>query len=98
VEVPHYTKPDVLPVYVTFNGQDYSSSSITYGYFDPYLLDIKPKLISTAGGTNLTLSGFGFVNSEPGQIKANFTSATKGDLKCGSESPCTLSAQFVSKN
>jgi hypothetical protein len=62
------------------------------------LIDIKPKLIEINGGTNLTLSGFGFVNSEPGQIKAKYTSATKGDLKCGTTSPCVLPANFVTKN
>jgi hypothetical protein len=98
VDIPHYTKPDVLAVAVSFNGQDFSTSVITYGYFDPYLIKVSPTLIEMKGGTNVTLSGFGFVFSDPAEIKAKFLSATGGELKCGSQSPCILPATFVSKN
>ena len=37
---PKYTRPDVLPVEVTFNGQDFTNDNLTYGYFDPFVLDI----------------------------------------------------------
>jgi hypothetical protein len=38
--VPKYTKPDVLPVEVTFNGADYTNDNQTYGFFDPFILDV----------------------------------------------------------
>lgn len=71
-EVPNYTKPDVLAVEVTFNGQDYTNDHQTFGYFDPYILDIVPRLMSPAGTTKLKLIGFGFVDSETSQLKAKF--------------------------
>lgn len=63
-EVPDYTKPDVLRVEVTFNGQDYTNDHQTFGYFDPFILDIVPRLLSPSGSTKLRLIGFGFVDSD----------------------------------
>jgi hypothetical protein len=60
---PKYTRPDVLQVEVTFNGQDYTNDKLTYGYFDPFVLDIQPRLISKRGTTQVHIKGFGFVNS-----------------------------------
>lgn len=40
VQVPKYAKPDVLTVEATFNGQDYTHDNKTYGFFDPYVLDV----------------------------------------------------------
>lgn len=79
-EVPDYTKPDVLAVEVTFNGQDYTNDHQTFGFFDPYILDIVPRFISPAGTTKLRLIGFGFVDSEASQLKAKYEN-TKG-LTC----------------
>lgn len=61
--IPRFTRPDVLHVEVTFNGQDYTNDNQTYGYFDPYVLRVEPRLISTKGTTKVRLIGFGFVNS-----------------------------------
>ncbi len=61
--IPKYTKPDVLTVEVTMNGQDYTNDNRTYGFFDPYILKVEPRLISTKGTTKVRLIGFGFVNS-----------------------------------
>jgi hypothetical protein len=40
VLVPRYSKPDVLLVEATFNGQDYTHDNQTYGFFDPFILDV----------------------------------------------------------
>jgi len=61
--VPKYTKPDVLPVEVSFNNFDFTSNGFTYGFFDAYLLNVSPRLVSHLGNTTLTLDGFGFVNA-----------------------------------
>jgi hypothetical protein len=61
--IPRFTRPDVLHVEVTFNGQDYTNDNQTYGFFDPYVLRVEPRLISTKGTTKVRLIGFGFVNS-----------------------------------
>jgi hypothetical protein len=38
VAIPKYSKPDVLTVEATFNGQDYTHDNQTYGFFDPFVL------------------------------------------------------------
>jgi hypothetical protein len=52
-EIPKYTKPDVLRVEVTLNGQDYTNDKLTYGYYDPYVLNAEPRLISVDGTTKV---------------------------------------------
>lgn len=63
VKIPKYTKPDVLKVEITMNGKDYTNDEKTYGYFDPYVLNAEPRLISVEGTTKVRIKGFGFVNS-----------------------------------
>jgi hypothetical protein len=95
-KVPQYTKPDVLFVEVTINGESYTSDNKTYGYFDPFVLDASPKLLSTTGETKVQVKGLGFVDS--GQCKAAYTNHTSGyELQCNG-SPCARSAVFVDKN
>jgi hypothetical protein len=74
VKVPKYTKPDVLRVELTLNGADYTHDSKTYGFYDPYVIDVQPRLISADGSTVVTIRGIGFVDS--GEIKAKFANAT----------------------
>jgi hypothetical protein len=59
--IPKYTKPDVLRVEATFNDEDYTDDGLTYGYYDPYVLNVKPRLISVEGTTKVEIIGFGFV-------------------------------------
>ena len=89
-----YTKPDVLPVQVTLNGFDYSNDNITFGFYDPYVIDAQPRLIATDGSTRVTVKGLGFVNS--GETKVRYHSYPKL-LKC-QDSDCVESADFVDKN
>jgi hypothetical protein len=51
VMVPKYTKPDVLKVELTLNGHDYTHDKKDYGYYDPYVIDVEPKLIAIDGST-----------------------------------------------
>jgi hypothetical protein len=74
VKIPKYTKPDVLRVELTVNGQDYTNDKKTYGYFDPYVLNAEPRLISVEGITKVRIKGFGFVNS--GETKSKFSNPT----------------------
>ena len=39
-KIPKHTKPDVLKVELTLNGDDYTNDSKTYGYYDPYVIDV----------------------------------------------------------
>lgn len=63
VKIPKYTKPDVLRVELTLNSKDYTNDKQNYGYFDPYVLNAEPRLISVEGTTIVRIKGFGFVNS-----------------------------------
>ncbi len=95
-KVPKYTKPDVLPVEVTFNDQDYTNDRNTYGFFDPYILDVKPRLINIRGTTRVRLYGFGFVNSTGTDLKSKFATSTRGDLVC-TRHQCTQMAEYIDK-
>lgn len=93
--VPKYTKPDVLPVEVTFNGQDFTNDNNTYGFFDPYVLDVQPRLIHARGSTRVRLYGFGFVNSTGTFLKTKFLSITRGNLTCNGD--CIKMAEYIDK-
>jgi len=98
--VPKYTKPDVLNVELSTNGEDFTNDKVSYGFFDPFLINVSPRLI-VAGGSDrsqLKLSGFGFVNTTDGAVKVKFSSRNKGELTCKGISPCTLPAKFLDKN
>lgn len=95
--VPKFTKPDVLEVEISVDGNEYTHNHKTYGFFDAYLLDVQPRLVSKLGGTPMKLSGFGFVNTGPEELKSKFSTKDKGELSCGS-SPCIHDAEFESKN
>jgi len=71
VLIPKYTRPDVLTVEASMNGIDYTNSQKTYGFFDPYIIDAKPRLISVKGTTLVTVKGLGFVDS--GQLDSKFS-------------------------
>jgi len=92
-KVPEYTKPDVLQVEVTVNGESYTSDGMTYGYFDPFVLDAQPRLIATDGSTNVAIDGIGFVDS--GQIKSLFSKKNR-QLQCkdSERNMCTKAASF----
>jgi len=89
--IPKYTKPDVLRVEVSFNGIDFTNDNKTYGYYDPYLIDVKPRLIAKDGSTKLTLIGLGFADS--GQIKVSFNNVSS-PISCHGQT-CTQPGKFV---
>jgi hypothetical protein len=71
---------------------------VTYGFYDAFVIDISPRLISKRGGTKLTVKGFGFVNSGSTESMSKFGSMTKGDLFCNGKTSCITSSKFVDKN
>lgn len=93
--IPKYSKPDVLKVELTLNGLDYTADGKNYGYFDPYVVNAFPRLISVEGTTKVSIKGFGFVNSN--QTKSLVSSPTTNTLLCGG-SPCIKEAIFIDKN
>jgi len=98
VTIPMYTKPDILPVEVTMNGRDYTNDKVTYGFYDAFVLDVQPRLISKRGGTKMTVKGFGFVDSGNGEINSKFSTKTQGELVCNGNTPCIAPAKFVDKH
>lgn len=60
-QIPPYTSPEVLFVDISFNGQEYTNDMFQFGYLDPYILDVQPRLVSSHGTTKLTLHGFGMI-------------------------------------
>jgi len=80
VKIPKYSKPDVLRVELTTNGKDYTNDGKTYGYFDPYVVNAEPRLISVDGTTKVRIKGFGFVNSN--ETKSMISSTTSSELQC----------------
>lgn len=63
-KIPKYPAPETLLVDVSFNDLDYTADNVTFGFVDPYVLGISPRLISTHGTTKVNLTGYGFVQLE----------------------------------
>jgi hypothetical protein len=61
-EIPKYPAPETLYVDFSFNGLDFTNDRIKYGFFDPAIEDIRPRLLSPKGTTKLDISGYGFVH------------------------------------
>ena len=78
---------------MTLNGYDYSNDNITFGFYDPYVIDASPRLISTSGTTRVTVKGIGFVNS--GETKVVFENSAF-PLKCPGD--CRKNADYIDKN
>lgn len=57
---------------VSLNGQDYTNDGVTYGFMDPYVLAIEPRMLSTSGSTKLTLHGYGFVQMDDSMSEVLF--------------------------
>jgi len=94
-----YTKPDILPVEVSMNKRDFTNDRVTYGFYDAFVLDIQPRLVSKNGGTKLTIKGFGFVNSGNSEIKSKFGTKDYGELSCNNgQQTCITPAKFVDKH
>mmetsp|Transcript_34677 Transcript_34677/g.53143 ORF Transcript_34677/g.53143 Transcript_34677/m.53143 type:complete len:161 (+) Transcript_34677:2709-3191(+) len=63
-QIPKYPAPETLDVDVSFNDQDYTNNGVKFGFLDPYIEAIHPRLISTKGTSKLTIYGYGFVQME----------------------------------
>jgi hypothetical protein len=65
-KIPTYPSPETLYVDISINGVTYTNSKVSYGFNDPYILKIKPTIISANGKTTVKLHGYGFVKNEAG--------------------------------
>lgn len=78
---------------MTINGESYTNDNHTFGFFDPFVLDANPKLLSVDGSTHVQIKGLGFVDT--GETKANYDNHTN-QITCGGY--CMKNAKFVDKN
>jgi hypothetical protein len=60
---PEYPSPETLDVDVSFNGLDGSNDHIKFSYVDPFVLGVKPRLISPKGTCKLLVEGYGMANT-----------------------------------
>ena len=79
-------------------GRDFTNDKVTYGFYDAFVIDVAPRLISKKGGTKLSVKGFGFVDSGASEVSSKFGSKSNGELICKGESPCINSAKFIDKH
>lgn len=80
-EIPKYPAPETLDVDVAFNGVDFTHDGVKFGYFDPLIEDIRPRLVSPRGNSPLHITGYGFV-----QMQDRSETALKSQgatLQCG---------------
>lgn len=68
-QIPAYPAPETLNVDVSLNGLDYSNDNVTFGYIDPFVLGVQPRLISAHGTTRVALKGYGFVRMEDSKMQ-----------------------------
>ena len=86
--IPAYPAPETLRVDVSFNGIDFSNDNVQFGYIDPFILSVSPRLISAKGTTKLNIHGYGFVKTEDSKMYTFFKSAGKS-LTCADGKVCS---------
>ena len=97
--LPNYPQPNVLDVEVTLNGKDYSNNGKQFGFYDPFVLQVSPKLISKTGSTRVEIKGFGFVNSQNvGGLKVLYDNDLDQYFWTNNLSKWAVDATFVDKN
>ena len=60
---PEYPSPETLDVDISFNGLEWSNDKVKFSYIDPFVLGVKPRLISPKGTTKLHIVGYGMGNT-----------------------------------
>ena len=79
--IPRVNVPESYLVELSFNkGDDWTNNGFTYSFYDPYIIRVVPQMITSKGGTNITITGFGFANSGD-NLKVKFGTADR-PLEC----------------
>ena len=92
-DIPKYPAPETLDVDVSFNDQDFTNNGVKFGYLDPFIEDVEPKLVSTKGTTKLKLMGYGFVKIDDSKDQVALKSDSE-ELKCNGVT-CTKSYKVI---
>lgn len=97
--LPNYPQPDVLDVEVAVNGKDFSNNKKQFGYFDPFVLRVEPKLINKDGTTRIEIKGFGFVDSSKvGGLKVLYDNDASQYYCTSTKNKCVVDAIYIDKN
>lgn len=94
-QIPAYPAPETLNVDVSLNGLDFSNDKVTFGYIDPFILGVAPRLISSKGTTKVALKGYGFVRMEDSKMQTVLKSEGN-TLTCGPQ-PCTKTYTVINE-
>jgi hypothetical protein len=62
-EYPEYPSPETLDVDISMNGIDWSGDRVKFAYVDPFVLQVRPRLISPTGSTKLFVEGYGMAHT-----------------------------------
>ena len=95
-QVPKFNKPDVVPVEITLDGYYFTTDKIEYGFYDPYIWRVTPKIVSKKGNTTITIKGNGFVNTTGTWLKIRYGDTNKKLICKGG--PCIVMGKYIDKN
>ena len=98
-ETPNVNTPESFNIEASFNnGDDYTNNNHNFTFYDPYIISIEPQMVSSKGGTNLTIHGFGFADSGS-DLKSLFGNSVNenGTLFCNGDR-CIENAYYIDSN
>ena len=95
-KVPKYNKPEVLPVEISLDDIYFTSDGKTYGYYDPFVYKVTPKIVSKKGNTTITVTGYGFVNTTGTYLKVKY-GYKNNPLSCKG-GHCWVMAKYINQN
>ena len=94
--VPKYNRPDVVPVEISLDAEYYTSDNKEFGFYDPYVWNVKPRMVSRKGNTTITIHGYGFINTTGKSLKVRYGFLHKKLLCKGA--PCVVSGKYVDQH
>lgn len=77
---PAYPAPETLDVDISFNGLDWSNDHVKFSYIDPFVLGVRPRLVSPRGTTKLWIYGYGMGNSTADEQMIGFKNYPAGKM------------------
>ncbi len=94
--IPKYNRPDVVPVEISLDDEYYTSDNKEFGFYDPFVWNVKPKMVSRRGNTTIRIHGYGFVNTTGSSLKVRYGYLHK-PLLCRN-GPCVVMGKYIDKN
>jgi len=94
--IPRVSVPDSYVVELSFNrGDDWTNNGFTYSFYDPYVIKVVPQMVTSKGGTNITITGYGFANSGE-NLKVKFGTSDR-PLECNIQN-CVKPGKYISSS